>query len=104
MCWGGGGLSQAFPLPLGLTRKMSDQDCASGTCTQHNHFLGWDLESIPGLEGGWFFAGESGLPPVFFSSLALLKITVNPSAEEGSLTSHSPNLGNGLPLSVMIDM
>jgi hypothetical protein len=39
------------------------------------------------------------LPPVFFSSLALLKITVNPSAEAGSLTSHSPNLGSGLPFS-----
>jgi hypothetical protein len=39
------------------------------------------------------------LVPVFFSSLALLKITVNPSAEAGSLTSHSPNFGNGLPFS-----
>lgn len=57
--------------------------------------------SIPDLDVGWLFPGDSGFPPVFFSSLALLKITVNPSAEAGSLTSHSPNLGNGLPLSVM---
>ena len=35
--------------------------------------------------------------PVFFSSLALLKMTVNPSAEAGSFTSHSPNFGKGLP-------
>ena len=41
-------------------------------------------------------------PPVFFSSLALLNITVNPSAEAGSLTSHSPNLGRGLPFSYLI--
>lgn len=45
------------------------------------------------------FVGDSGLPPVFFSSLALLKITVNPSAEAGSLTSHSPNFGKGRPFS-----
>jgi hypothetical protein len=36
---------------------------------------------------------------VFFSSLALLKMTVKPSAEAGLFTSHSPNLGNGRPLS-----
>lgn len=47
------------------------------------------------------FPGDSGFPPVFFSFLALLKITVNPSAEAGSLTSHSPNLGSGRPLSDM---
>lgn len=45
------------------------------------------------------FAGDSGLPPVFFSVLALLKITVNPSADAGSLTSHSPNFGSGTPFS-----
>lgn len=48
------------------------------------------------------FPGDSVLPPVFFSSLALLKITVNPSAEAGSLTSHSPNLGSGGPFSCRI--
>uniref|UniRef100_A0A0A9GJK9 Uncharacterized protein n=1 Tax=Arundo donax TaxID=35708 RepID=A0A0A9GJK9_ARUDO len=41
------------------------------------------------------------LPPVIFLSLALLKIMVNPSAEAGSLTSHSPNFGNGLPFSYL---
>jgi hypothetical protein len=45
------------------------------------------------------FPGDSGWPPVFFSSLALLKITVNPSADAGSLTSHSPNFGSGRPVS-----
>jgi len=39
---------------------------------------------------------------VFFSSLALLKMTVKPSAEAGLFTSHSPNLGNGRPLSCCI--
>ena len=38
-------------------------------------------------------------PLVFFSSLALLNMTVNPSAEAGLFTSHSPNLGKGRPLS-----
>ena len=55
--------------------------------------------SAPDLPCASTFPGESGLPPVFFSSLALLKITVNPSADVGSLTSHSPNFGNGRPLS-----
>jgi hypothetical protein len=56
----------------------------------------------PCPDGCEFFMGTScpcELPPVFFSSLALLKITVNPSADAGSLTSHSPNLGSGLPFS-----
>lgn len=36
------------------------------------------------------------LRPVFLSSPALLKITVNPSAVAGSFTSQSPNFGRGL--------
>ncbi|KAK7844812.1 hypothetical protein CFP56_010298 [Quercus suber] len=38
-------------------------------------------------------------PLDFFASLALLNITVNPSAEAGLFTSHSPNLGRGRPFS-----
>lgn len=50
------------------------------------------------------FPGASVVPPVFFSSRALLKITVNPSADEGLLTSQSPNFGKGFPFSVGADM
>lgn len=76
-------------------RKLHD----SAACKQQNHFLGWDFpRTEPFLYVGSSFAGESGMPPVFFSFLALLKITVNPSADAGSLTSHSPNFGNGLLL------
>ncbi|KAK1270506.1 hypothetical protein QJS04_geneDACA004199 [Acorus gramineus] len=49
-----------------------------------------------------FLRGDAtgpGLALVFLSSRALLNITVNPSAEAGLFTSHSPNLGNGRPLS-----
>ncbi|KAK6155249.1 hypothetical protein DH2020_009497 [Rehmannia glutinosa] len=41
----------------------------------------------------------AAVPLAFFSSLALAKITVNPSAEAGLFTSHSPNFGNGRPFS-----
>lgn len=37
-------------------------------------------------------------PPFLFSSLAMLNMTVNPSADAGSFTSHSPNFGSGCPL------
>ena len=52
--------------------------------------LAWPSVDLP---------GDPGLPPVFFSSLALLNMTVKPSADAGSFTSHSPNLGKGRPLS-----
>lgn len=67
---------------------------------QQNHFLvGGFPRTAPCLYVQSSFAGDSGLPPVFFSVLALLKITVNPSADAGSLTSHSPNFGSGTPFS-----
>jgi hypothetical protein len=50
--------------------------------------------------GSTLVDGESdpgAVVAVFFSSRALLKITVKPSADAGSFTSHSPNLGNGPP-------
>lgn len=62
------------------------------------------VESTPCLEAVSDLVGESGLPPVFFSALALLKITVNPSADAGSLTSHSPNFGNGRSISCSLNM
>ena len=69
---------------------------------QQNHFLdGGFPRTAPCLYAWSSFDGESGLPPVCFSVLALLKITVNPSADAGSLTSHSPNFGSGTPFSPM---
>lgn len=62
---------------------------------------GFEAE-VPGFRASSSFPGESVsrmLPPIFFSSRALLKITVKPSAEAGSLTSHSPNFGKGRPCS-----
>ena len=40
-----------------------------------------------------------GAPLDIFWSLALENITVKPSADAGLFTSHSPNLGNGRPIS-----
>jgi len=57
------------------------------------------------LGGSSFLGGETILSGpatavfiVFLSSRALLKMTVNPSAEPGLVASHSPNFGNGLAL------
>lgn len=47
----------------------------------------------------WEAAPGPPVPLDFFSSLALLNITVNPSADAGLFTSHSPNFGKGGPLS-----
>ncbi|MFS7922204.1 hypothetical protein Hanom_Chr03g00246171 [Helianthus anomalus] len=66
-----------------------------GPLTAGGFFTGAAACLLPGST----FDGESCLPPVFFSSRALLKITVKPSAEAGSFTSQSPNFGNGLPFS-----
>lgn len=44
----------------------------------------------------------STLTGPFFSSLALLKITVKPSAEAGLLTSHAPNFGMVRPVSSLM--
>lgn len=73
---------------------------------QHNHLLfrtrgywklSLSLDTLSLLLGALDF--PTLLLLVFFSSLALLNMTVNPSAEAGLFTSHSPNLGNGRPLS-----
>lgn len=84
----------AVPLIYQIIRERNE------TTVLRKHLTDGGLPgSTPCLILGSAFPGDSGFPPVFFSSLALLKITVNPSAEAGSLTSHSPNLGSGLPFS-----
>jgi hypothetical protein len=78
------------------------QDCVGLDVTQQNHFFEFVLGAYDStLSVLVSLQGESvSCPfPPFFSSLALLNITVNPSAEAGSLTSHSPNLGKGRPAS-----
>lgn len=102
--WWGRSHNHNPPAFVSLRGKgIQSQECVSGACTQHNHLLGWDFECEsprPCLAFESFFPGDSsGLLPVFFSFLALLKITVKPSAEAGSFSSQSPNFGNGFPLS-----
>lgn len=82
------------------------QDCVGLDVTQQNHFFEFVLGAYDStLSVLVSLQGESvSCPfPPFFSSLALLNITVNPSADAGSLTSHSPNLGKGRPASSDMD-
>lgn len=62
----------------------------------HTLFLGfwWGDSGLRSFTS--FLVGAGGLESlVFFSFRALVNITVNPSAEAGLLTSHSPNFGSG---------
>lgn len=72
--------------------------------------LWWQITGLHTGGGYWLFAWDElvflcdaapapAAAPDFFSSLALLKMTVNPSADAGLFTSHSPNFGSGLPWS-----